>query len=254
MDWWKLFGGTFILIFLAELGDKTQLAALAKTADAPDNSTAKWVVFLAASMALVVSTFIAVFLGHILKQLVPDERYIRLASALLFLVFGFTILYETYASFRQPVPVTVGSAPRATVPSDPGIAGGLALRAALEFEALAVDRYRRVAESAKPELAKLLRTIASEEEGHLRRLQKLPDDQLPAAVKKGGRGSGVSGRNLVVDGDDAKVVAQLIEHEEATAQFYRDLASRTLIGSVRSVLNDLAEEETDHARRLREMI
>ncbi len=100
MDLWKLFGGTFILIFLAELGDKTQLAAMAKTADSPDNIMAKWVVFLAASLALVASTFIAVFLGHLLKAVVPDERYIKIAAGALFLIFGFSILYETIGSFR----------------------------------------------------------------------------------------------------------------------------------------------------------
>ena len=100
MDWWKLFSGTFVLIFLAELGDKTQLAAMAKTADSPDNSMAKWVVFRAASGALVASTFIAVFLGHILKAVVPDARYIKIAAALLFIIVGFSILYDTLMSYR----------------------------------------------------------------------------------------------------------------------------------------------------------
>jgi Predicted membrane protein len=101
MDWWKLFGGTFILIFLAELGDKTQLAAMARAADGPDGVSAKWVVFLAASAALVFSTLIAVFFGGVLRSLVPDERYIKIAAGILFLVFGALILMGVARSYMN---------------------------------------------------------------------------------------------------------------------------------------------------------
>ena len=99
MDWWKMFGSTFILIFLAELGDKTQLAAMARAADGPSGSSAKWIVFLAASSALVLSTLIAVFLGGALKALIPDERYIKIAAGALFVVFGAWILIGVTTSY-----------------------------------------------------------------------------------------------------------------------------------------------------------
>ncbi len=44
----------------------------------------------------------------------------------------------------------------------------------------------------------------------------------------------------------------LIEHEEATSLFYRSLAKKTLIPSVRNILAHLAEEEEGHAKRLRD--
>lgn len=250
MDWWKLFSGTFVLIFLAELGDKTQLAAMAKTADTPDSSMAKWVVFFGASLALASSTFIAVFLGHWLKRIVPDERYIRLAAAVLFLVFGFMILYEVYSSFREE---KAGALPSVGV-VEPGFAGGLALRAAMDFESLSVERYRRVAETAGPELKSVLLELAREEEGHLERLRGLPEEARRDAVwdRKVAAVTAISGRQLAAD--DVRVLEGLIGHEESSSAFYADLAERTLIPSVRSVLGRLAEEERSHAERLRRQL
>lgn len=262
MEWWKLFSGTFILIFLAELGDKTQLAAMAKTADSPDNSSAKWIVFFAASLALASSTFIAVFLGHILKAMVPDERYIKLAAALLFLIFGFSILYETYSSLaadKSAVPAAAASSsPPPSLedlsPGEPGLAGSLALRAALDFESLAVSRYRHLAQKATPGLAALLEELANEEEDHLRRLEQLPPQKVPAALRSRVRPAGTSARHLPLEGDDAKIITDLIDHEEATAAFYQELASGALITSVKTFLSTLSEEESIHAQRLREFL
>lgn len=252
MDWWRLFSGTFVLIFLAELGDKTQLAALAKTADSPDSSWSKWVVFLAASLALTFSTFIAVFLGHILKRVIPDERYIRLAAAVLFLIFGFMILYEVFRSFRAEGK-TVARAPVVQAEAT-GLAGGLALRAAIDFESMSMERYRKVAAVSGPELAEVLLDIAKEEESHLNRLRGLPDEARADAVwdREVPTRTAISGRNLPAG--DIRVLERLIDHEDASAAFYADLAARTLIPSVRTVLSRLADEELSHAERLRQQL
>jgi len=50
----------FVAVFLAELGDKTQLAALLFAAD---GAAKPWLVFAAASAALVLATGLAVLLG-----------------------------------------------------------------------------------------------------------------------------------------------------------------------------------------------
>ncbi len=269
MEWWKLFSGTFVLIFLAELGDKTQLAAMAKTADSPGNSMAKWVVFLGASLALVASTFIAVFLGHFLKSLVPDERYIRLAAAILFLVFGLSILYEVYSSFRKDREAPAASAPAAsaTVTSGatagtnvagagPGLVGGLALRAAMDFESLSVDRYRRLAANAPADLAALLLDLAREEEGHLARLRRIPEELYDASHWDGSacRIDRPTVQSVRADPKSRQVLDDLIAHENAAADFYQNLAERTLIPSVRSALIGLADEERGHAKRLGEAV
>ena len=65
MDW-KLFFSTFALVFLAELGDKTQLTVLAQSA-----VHGRLSVCLAACLALCASTLLAVLFGGILSRYVP---------------------------------------------------------------------------------------------------------------------------------------------------------------------------------------
>jgi putative Ca2+/H+ antiporter (TMEM165/GDT1 family) len=84
MDW-KLFGTTFAAIFLAEMGDKTQLATLSAA-----SAGSRWVVFAAAALALVATTAIAVALGEGLTRIVPPV-WIKRAAGALFIVLG--VLY-----------------------------------------------------------------------------------------------------------------------------------------------------------------
>ena len=80
---------TFIAMFVAELGDKTQLAALAFSV----RSGSPWLVFGAASLALVASTALAVAFGQGLTRTLPLE-WIRVGAAVLFLVVGAVLLIE----------------------------------------------------------------------------------------------------------------------------------------------------------------
>ena len=80
---WKLFATTFVSIFLAELGDKTQLATLSLAA----GERARWTVFAAAALALVASTALAVLVGDGLARLVPPV-WIKRAAGALFVVLG----------------------------------------------------------------------------------------------------------------------------------------------------------------------
>jgi putative Ca2+/H+ antiporter (TMEM165/GDT1 family) len=69
----------FVTVFLAELGDKTQLATLALAA----GGHARWLVFLGAALALVTSSALAVLLGSALGQVVPAVWLRRGAGALM---------------------------------------------------------------------------------------------------------------------------------------------------------------------------
>jgi putative Ca2+/H+ antiporter (TMEM165/GDT1 family) len=84
---WKLFGTTFLAIFLAEMGDKTQLATLSAA-----STGSRWVIFAAAALALVSTTAIAVVVGEGLSRLVSPVWFRRAAGAL-FIVLGVLYLW-----------------------------------------------------------------------------------------------------------------------------------------------------------------
>jgi putative Ca2+/H+ antiporter (TMEM165/GDT1 family) len=87
MDW-KLFASTFAAIFLAEMGDKTQLATLSLAAGG-----SRWVVFAASATALVATSAIAVLAGEAVSRVVPPI-WIRRAAGALFLVLGILFLFS----------------------------------------------------------------------------------------------------------------------------------------------------------------
>jgi putative Ca2+/H+ antiporter (TMEM165/GDT1 family) len=80
---WPLFVSAFTTIFLAELGDKTQLATLALAG----GKSGKLAVFLGAALALVATTALAVAAGDLVGRLIP-ESYLRKAAGVAFLALG----------------------------------------------------------------------------------------------------------------------------------------------------------------------
>jgi putative Ca2+/H+ antiporter (TMEM165/GDT1 family) len=86
MDW-KLMSSTYLAILLAEMGDKTQLATMSLAA----GRSARWTVFMAAALALVTSSLIAVLAGEFLSRHVP-AHWIRRAAGALFMVLGVSML------------------------------------------------------------------------------------------------------------------------------------------------------------------
>jgi Ca2+/H+ antiporter, TMEM165/GDT1 family len=82
MDFKTLFT-TFGMIFLAELGDKTQLATFAFSA----NSSSRMAVFLGSAGALVLTSFLGVLLGGVVHKLIPPQM-IKIGAGVLFMVLG----------------------------------------------------------------------------------------------------------------------------------------------------------------------
>ena len=82
MDW-RLFASTFAAIFLAELGDKTQLATLSLAA----GGTSRTIVFAGAALALVATSAIAVLAGEAVSRVIPP-LWIRRGAGALFIVLG----------------------------------------------------------------------------------------------------------------------------------------------------------------------
>ncbi len=70
---------TFTTVFLAELGDKTQLATLLLSAQ----SGQPWVVFLGAAIALISASLVGVLVGRWLASILPPERLEKMAGVLM---------------------------------------------------------------------------------------------------------------------------------------------------------------------------
>ena len=89
MDW-KLFATVFGTMFLAELGDKTQLTILTYTCSCKNPVS----IFLGGAIALVLSTLLAVLVGEGLVKIIP-VKILHILAALAFIVIGVLLLVKT---------------------------------------------------------------------------------------------------------------------------------------------------------------
>jgi len=80
---WRLLGTTFVAIFVAELGDKTQLATFSLASE----TRSRLSVFLGAALALTLTSAIGVLFGGAVSQVVPAV-WMRRAAGALFIVLG----------------------------------------------------------------------------------------------------------------------------------------------------------------------
>jgi putative Ca2+/H+ antiporter (TMEM165/GDT1 family) len=90
MDW-RVFMTTFATIFLAEMGDKTQLAAMTMAAETKRPLT----VFVSAALALACVSALGVVVGGALGHYLPLE-WIRRVAALGFITIGVLILLDKF--------------------------------------------------------------------------------------------------------------------------------------------------------------
>ncbi|MFQ5486303.1 MAG: TMEM165/GDT1 family protein [Desulfobacterales bacterium] len=81
----------FITIFIAEIGDKTQVAALLYSTNEKLNPIG---VFSAASLALICSTFLAVFFGSQITHYISPEK-IKWIAGIGFITIGIWTLIDT---------------------------------------------------------------------------------------------------------------------------------------------------------------
>ena len=89
MDW-KTFVTVFGTVFLAELGDKTQLATLLFASKA---NMSLWLIFAAAASALVLASAIGVTAGHLVSEYV-SPKYLSYLAGVGFVVIGVWTLYQ----------------------------------------------------------------------------------------------------------------------------------------------------------------
>ncbi len=89
-DFWKTLGATFGLVFLAEVGDKTQIALFTLTAQGKPRLP----LFLGGALALIATTALAVLAGSLVQGLAVEkwQRWIRVAAGIAFLAMGALML------------------------------------------------------------------------------------------------------------------------------------------------------------------
>ena len=82
----------FMSVFIAEVGDKTQLATMLFATDAKVSKTG---VFLAAAGALVLSSLIAVLAGGIISRFVPEST-LKVVAGVGFILVGIWTIASVY--------------------------------------------------------------------------------------------------------------------------------------------------------------
>jgi len=88
---WNTILTTFATVFVAELGDKTQLAALGLAAKSPS----KLAVFIGSATALVATSLIAVVAGGTVARYIPP-MYLQRGSAILFVALGVWTFWRSF--------------------------------------------------------------------------------------------------------------------------------------------------------------
>ncbi len=87
MDW-KIFTAVLVSVFIAEMGDKTQLATMLFAAD---KEVSKWTVFFGASLALVATSAIGVLVGSALSHYISEKQLHYLAGAGFIIIGAWTL-------------------------------------------------------------------------------------------------------------------------------------------------------------------
>ena len=227
-----MFFSTFALIFLAELGDKTQLTALARSA-----AGGKWIVFFAASLALVCSTLVAVLFGSVIRKYIP-ESYIKITAGSLFLIFGAVTLFSAFRGGEEAPSPVVGGTPAPWV-----------FRLAAGFEEAAVKDYEELVKKSAGAIRELFQNLAEEEREHLAKLRAgLTGNDVPADTSR------FSALFHDAAEEDRPLIQHAMEHEKATADFYEELARQINLPRQKTFFAQLAREERSHAERLEKLV
>lgn len=255
----KIIFASFALVFLAELGDKTQLTALAFSA----SSRSYWSVFLGTSLALVAATALAVACGAALAKVLP-QHLLHVASGAMFVVVGLVLLVNQARKNVAP-PTTTTPAPEVerALPAQ-GSLSAFILHQAIHFEeefVLVLQEQAQAADDTQTRSA--LETAAREHATHAEALNRA-HASLPADPDAGDANTAVARPEQKTDPDAALLrrlhapvaeqeqdpLRQSVHKQEAAAEFYVALARMTALPAARDTFRWLAMEELRLARHL----
>jgi rubrerythrin len=249
----KILAASFAVVFLAELGDKTQLTALAFSAQ----TRSQWSVFLGTSLALICTTALAVACGGLLAKVLPP-RVMHLSSGVMFVLIGLILLVNLARKAPSEAEEAVPEEERVESAMRTGPVGAFVARQVISFEE---DLASFVDEQAQglPEgnVRDSLLAAARAHRGHVRSLRGLGEaigDEERLAIDRNlermdaGRLLSILEESDTTAGHDA--VSRIIERQEAAAQFYIALAQMIGFHDARDVLRHLAAEEIRMAQDL----
>ena len=88
-----VFGTTFVTIFLAEIGDKTQLSTLLMSAQSHE----PWMVFIGSAAALVTTSLLGVLVGSWMASKLSPKT-IEIAAGMMLLLISFMLIGDVFLS------------------------------------------------------------------------------------------------------------------------------------------------------------
>lgn len=235
----KLIISTFVLIFLAELGDKTQLTALAASAGCNKPLS----VLLGASLALVFSSVLAVAIGSLIGGHFPI-KYVKLTAGVLFIVFGILYIKEAFVPEK-----TEAKQPAASV----SFLGESVIRAAKAFE----EQELKMLESARclirePECLSVIDDIILEDKDHLQSLSRINHTGEILTKEEKTRFAPMVEAYVCRD-EDSLLFQDLYDRQLAMADFYRLMSGKSKLPPVKQAFHVLYQEERSHSIKIRSL-
>lgn len=243
---WQLFFSTFVLVFLAEMGDKTQMTVLCQTA----TTSSKWTIFIAGALALTAATAIGVLAGSILRRYIPDVRWIRCIGGTLFLIFGCLMLVDVFQSRRSAAarknPIEAKIAP--------GWLGHSIVQQTEILERFSFSDYGSLAQTSLDPVEKdVLKQLEKEEQWHheamLCAMAQGVEKDIPFTEKMASLLPKPA--EIILLACRAKnPIKQAISNELAMAHYYRVLADQVTEKRLQDTFAGLSVAEENHAKRL----
>ena len=249
----KIVLASFAVVFLAELGDKTQLTALAFSAQ----SRSHWSVFLGTSLALVCTTALAVTCGGLLSRVVPP-RVMHLASGVMFVLIGLVLLVNLARKTPDAPGQALPEASDDSVVPQTGPVGAFVARQIVGFEE-DLSAYIREQGQTLPEGAfrNHLMETANAHVNHVAQLRAFGDrlkEEQRTQIDKDLEKAGAARLADILDEQTRRpvndAVQRIISRQEAAAQFYIVLAQMIHFHDAKNVLRHLAADEIRLAQEL----
>ncbi len=250
----KVLLASFVVVFLAELGDKTQLTALAFSSQ----SRSPWAVFIGTSLALVCATALAVAFGEVLGRHVP-ARLLHLCSAVMFVLIGLVLLVNLARGTSAGPEADVS--PEEQGQSGMGVEGAVSAfvgRQAVAFEEDMLALVEQTTATVAPgPIQQVLQRIAGRHREHIRAITGLGETigeaglkTLDAELARAAPGAIVAdyARSANMDAENALIT--IMRRQEALAQFYIALGRMISLHGAKDTLRGLAMEEIRLANEL----